>query len=415
MLPISGGLSFKIGEKLKNLSTENFSSPSHIYLDIPSDYKLYVNVGEKIKSGQSVAFPDNNNLLPIVSSVSGIIESFNNNTIVVKNDFKETIFATPPIKKHLNEIKSSEIESTCRELCILDNGIPLFKKLRIATGKIENVIINCTNPDPCSAINIRIVAEQFEKLIYGLKVLIHFTKARLGIIAIDETLDYQFPNLDKNISDKKLILLRVIENKYPSSNEKILLHALTRREYQNDNIIKEGRTLIVSPEAVVNLYDGLVYGIPQTKKLITISGGVKNNKNIFVPFGTKVSDIIEFCGGLTKEDASIIANGFMSGFEVNYDSTIMNYNSLTAISVKATIEHKCIHCGKCLQVCPMLLKPMHIYNNILNSQNDRNTALGAEHCIGCGCCSYICPSNIPLSKIIFNSQAKPSKIGEESE
>ncbi len=402
MLPISSGLSFKIGEKLKKISIENFSS-SHIYLSVPTEYKLTVSIGEKVKSGQTVASQENNDLSPMLSTVSGVVESFNNNVLVIKNDFEDDFYTLPPLTKPLTETQSTEIESACRELCILDNDIPLFKKLKLTTGKIENVIINCTNPDPCSVINIKIVAEYFEKLISGLKILIHTTKARLGIIAVDETIDFDYPNLDKGISDKKLIYLRVIENKYPSSNEKVLLHALTRREYQNDNIIKEGRSLIVSPEAVINLYNGLIHGIPQTKKMITISGGVKNNKNIFVPLGTKVSDVIEFCGGLIKEDASIIANGFMSGFEVDSDSTINNINSLTAISVTPPVEHKCIHCGKCLQVCPMLLKPVHIYNNILNAKQNKNKALGVEHCIGCGCCSYICPSNIPLAKTIFKS------------
>ncbi len=52
----------------------------------------------------------------------------------------------------------------------------------------------------------------------------------------------------------------------------------------------------------------------------------------------------------------------------------------------------CIRCGKCLQVCPVKLQPLHLSNYSLKGMFDKAEKLHALDCVECGACSYICPA-----------------------
>ena len=59
----------------------------------------------------------------------------------------------------------------------------------------------------------------------------------------------------------------------------------------------------------------IVQDVPLTHRVITVSGpGICNPKNIFVPIGVSLAEVVDFCGGLTPNAARIISGGPMMGF-----------------------------------------------------------------------------------------------------
>jgi len=80
-----------------------------------------------------------------------------------------------------------------------------------------------------------------------------------------------------------------------------------------------------------------------------------------------------------------------------------NTNAITALSEVDTETKKrfpCVHCGRCVSVCPMGLNPpMFARAMRIELKNERVDALRAAKtnlCIECGCCSFVCPSARPL-------------------
>ena len=54
--------------------------------------------------------------------------------------------------------------------------------------------------------------------------------------------------------------------------------------------------------------------MPLIERIITVTGDCVNEpKNVRVPIGTYMSDIIDFCNGFTKEPEKIISGGPMMG------------------------------------------------------------------------------------------------------
>ena len=75
---------------------------------------------------------------------------------------------------------------------------------------------------------------------------------------------------------------------------------------------------------------------------------------------------------------------------------------LTRDEVRGEDAFPCIHCGRCLDACPMFLNPSLLGDL---ARAGRYEAMDDEHladCMLCGSCSYVCPSNIPLAQL-FNA------------
>jgi electron transport complex protein RnfC len=59
--------------------------------------------------------------------------------------------------------------------------------------------------------------------------------------------------------------------------------------------------------------------------------------------------------------------------------------------------YPCIHCGYCVDACPMFLNPAEL--GLLARNGEFARMAGQFHlrdCFECGSCSFVCPSRIPL-------------------
>ena len=61
-------------------------------------------------------------------------------------------------------------------------------------------------------------------------------------------------------------------------------------------------------------------------------------------------------------------------------------------------ETACIRCGRCVEVCPMLLCPSDIDKAMRKGWYDMAEKLGAMNCLECGACSWSCPAKRSLTQ-----------------
>jgi electron transport complex protein RnfC len=64
----------------------------------------------------------------------------------------------------------------------------------------------------------------------------------------------------------------------------------------------------------------------------------------------------------------------------------------------------CIHCGRCLEACPVFLNPQTLGQLAQVGRYDEMADHHLMDCMLCGSCSYVCPSNIPLSQMFALSK-----------
>ena len=97
------------------------------------------------------------------------------------------------------------------------------------------------------------------------------------------------------------------------------------------------------------------------------------------------------------------------------DAPIMkNNNAIVAFNkkdAKNPRESACIHCGRCIEACPMGLNPtVYAKSMRLARSADRAERLDRAKvnlCIECGCCSFVCPANRPL---VENNKVAKSEL-----
>ena len=400
MLFVHGGIKFKKNEKTNSMPIHDVD-PDYIFLNVPNDFFINVSEGDLVDIGYAVASSKNDTSSPIYSGVSGHVERIENNVITIKNDFKKRIHpGISPVELPLKELSDKDLESLINLMGIYDGAVPLSDKIKTSMGKIENIIINCTDSQPPAGISHPIAKQYPKELLGGIKILIHATKARRGIITLSESNEKTADSLKQLISDPKLITVRILENKYPTDNEKYLIYTLTKKEYRTENLVEESRILVLKPESVISLYRCFTSGIPVVNKAFSLSGKGIENKNISAPIGTKISFLLNLSEN-PENNFKIIKGGIMNGTAVEDDAVIYHdFDSITLVEETFQKEYPCIRCGRCIETCPMLLKPLYLYSNIVMDKNKDNTSLGITNCIECGCCSYVCPSKIPLTQTI---------------
>ena len=66
--------------------------------------------------------------------------------------------------------------------------------------------------------------------------------------------------------------------------------------------------------------------------------------------------------------------------------------------------YPCIHCGRCLDACPVFLNPSLLGDFARVQRYDEMAELHLADCMLCGSCAYVCPSNIPLSQLFQASK-----------
>ena len=139
--------------------------------------------------------------------------------------------------------------------------------------------------------------------------------------------------------------------------------------------------------------------MPLIERVTSVTGEyIAKPGNFIVRIGTPAQALVDACGGITAEGVTVKAGGPMMGFvQKTLDAPIMKgSNGIIAIDTDITEAKPCIKCGRCVDVCPMELKPLR-YAKYADTENwEGFKTEKVMDCMECRCCEYICPSKIPL-------------------
>lgn len=372
-----------------------------------------VKVGDEVKLGQKIGENRDQLSAPIYSSVSGKVialkdyTTFGGNSVpsvVIESDGLQTVSETvkPPVIRTKEDFIQAVYENGMVGLG--GAGFPTHTKLSFEEGKVDTLIINGAECEPYITSDNRELIENASAIVKGIQQIQTYLGIKKVIIGIEDNKKQALQLMGQLTDSIPEIQVMSLTSQYPQGAEKVLIYVTTGRVVKEGQLPADVGVIVMNVTSISKLGRYLETGMPLTAKRLTVDGDcIANPQNVRVPIGTSIQDVIDFCGGFTKEPKKIICGGPMMGVAIEDLSTpiIKNNNAILAFS-KSMAElpetTACIRCGKCSQVCPVRLMPRSLEIAYDAGNAEALQKLSVNLCINCGCCSYICPAKRNLAQ-----------------
>ena len=426
-----GGIHVPGTKNTRNLPITEFPAPKTV--SIPMQQHIgapaapLVAKGDHVCIGQVIGRNDSGLSCPVHASISGTVKDIEMRPsytgygktahIIIENDFQNEISDTvKPCPHSLDEAPPEEIIDIVKNAGIAGMGgaaFPTYAKIASAIGKAQTLIVNCAECEPYITANHRLMLEEPERILGGTAVLLKALGLDRAILALeDNKMDAAAVFAEKIAGDSRFEVV-LLKTKYPQGDERQLMYALKGVELPAGKLPADMGCVIFNAETCASIHTAFTTGMPLVRRVVTVDGdAITEPKNLRVPIGTTLEEVFDFCGGVKDNVARIINGGPMMGnAQWDYRAVIMKSTSALLVLSDEKVTDKaataaCIHCGKCVSVCPMHLMPNYLAAFSKADNDEMCERFGILSCVECGCCTYTCPARVPIVQHIRNKKAQ---------
>lgn len=367
-----------------------------------------VTVGQRIGDGEGLC-------VPIHSPVSGTVKTVEMRphaggtmvlSVVIQNDHNDTLCpdVQPRTAEQVQNLTQEQLLDIIRNAGIVGMGgaaFPTHVKLSSGLGKVDTVIVNVSECEPYIVADDRLCQEFPEQMLSGLRIVMQLLQLNKAFIAIEDNKKVAAQTLQEHLQGQDAITLKLLPAKYPQGAEKQLIQAVTGRQIPSGGLPAAVGCAVFNAATCKAIYDAVYEGRPLTHRIVTVSGDiVMEPKNLMTPIGTSFNDLLDAVGH-SENPYKVLSGGPMMGvaqFDLSVPVT-KGTNAVTILGIKnrvAVSDPHCIRCGKCMDVCPMRLMPLMLYQAERSADVEELQKLNIMDCIECGCCAYTCPATISL-------------------
>ena len=201
--------------------------------------------------------------------------------------------------------------------------------------------------------------------------------------------------------DDTVVRVQGMQVKYPQGSEKQLIYSLTKRSVPGGGLPFDVGVIVQNISTTMAVFEAVVMQKPLYEKVATFSGrALTRQANLKVKVGTLLSDVVDYLGGV-KDLVKVVSGGPMMGFaisslDVPVTKTTSGVLFLNSSETDLGEFGPCIHCGWCMEACPMGLSPKEVGLYVEAGRGHLTEKFGIFDCFECGCCAYVCPAKRPL-------------------
>lgn len=376
-----------------------------------------VQKGDKVLMGQKIGEAGGFVSANIISSVSGTVKAIEprrvanggmSTSVIIENDGEYTPIEGLGADRDPAKLSKEEILSIVKEAGIVGlggAGFPTQVKLSPKNpDAIEYILVNGAECEPYLTSDYRLMIEQPEKVVGGLKIILQLFDKAKGVIGIENNKPEAIKKMKELVAGEPRIEVCELKTKYPQGGERSLIYAVTGRKVNSSMLPADAGCIVDNVDTVISIYNAVAKSTPLMRRVFTLTGdAVKSPQNYEVKIGMNLAEVVEANGGFETQPEKIIAGGPMMGmalFDLNIPITKTNSALLCfkKDEVAANPETPCIKCGKCVSVCPSHIVPVKMMAAALKGDFERFEALNGMECMECGSCTYICPAKRPLTQ-----------------
>jgi electron transport complex protein RnfC len=404
------------------LAIEKLPLPQRLYIPlqqhIGAPATAIVNVGDRVLKGQLIAKGQGAVSAPVHASSSGVVVAIEDHSaphpsglpvrcIVIDTDGEDRWYEEMrPIRASPFEMAPDVIAQRVASAGLVGLGgaaFPSAVKLSLALKLgVNTLIINGAECEPYLTADDRLMQERAADIIKGIRLMLHAIQAPKAVVVIEDNKPEALKQMQMASVRYDNIEIMKVPTRYPMGSEKQMIYTVTGLEIPAGKRAADIGVMMHNVGTAFAAYEAVYFNKPLVTRIVTISGScITQPRNLEVPIGTLITELIDYCGGLREEPARLLMGGPLMGMVLPNLAVpvIKGSNGVLALTQKElSLEQQraCIRCGRCVSACPCGLLPLDMAANIKAGKFDRAVELGVNDCISCGSCAYVCPSSIPL-------------------
>lgn len=386
--------------------------------------KLAVKKGQHVERGDLLAVADGWVSSPVHASASGWVTDVGwwphpdgsmCTAVRLRVERYSAQVARPRIVPDWHGLTHAEVLRAVQDAGVVGLGgaaFPTHVKLQPPKdARIDTLVINGAECEPYLTTDHRTMVEYPERVHFGVRIMMHALGVARAVIGVERNKPDAIEALERTRPTDIDVTVLPLTVKYPQGAEKMLIHAVLGRAVASGQLPASVGVIVQNVASVGTLAEVFETGLPLVERIVTVSGrGVVRPANLIVPVGTKLRDLLAYCGGTTEDAAEVLFGGPMMGqAQRDLDVPLLKGTTgvvvLTQEEIRSTAQSPCIHCGRCLEACPMFLNPSLLGDLARVGRYDEMAEAHLADCMLCGSCSYVCPSNIPLAQLFTASKA----------
>ncbi len=394
--------------------------------------KLCVKVGDHVERGDKVGEADGFMSVPIHASAAGTVvdvgwwphpDGSMAESVRIKVDRFAAQVPRPRLVPHWEGLTTQQVVKAVQEAGVVGLGGAAFPThVKLAPPKdnpVHTLIINGAECEPYLTSDHRTMVEYPERVHFGIRVMMRAMGVQKCVIGVELNKPDAIEALRRTVPKDLDVTILPLTVKYPQGAEKMLIHAVTGVEVPSGKLPVTVGVVVQNVGSVSAIAEVFETGLPLIERIVTVSGhGLQKPANLIVPVGTKLRDLLAHCDGVTPDAVEVIIGGPMMGQALaDLDAPVIKGTTGVVVLEKGETReaavYPCIHCGRCLDACPVFLNPSLLGDFARKQQYEQMVDQHLADCMLCGSCAYVCPSNIPLSQLFQASKlalrrAKPA-------
>jgi Na+-translocating ferredoxin:NAD+ oxidoreductase subunit C len=386
--------------------------------------RLLARPGDHVERGDKLAEADGFISVPIHASAAGTVVDVDwyphpdgsmAEAVRLKVDRWSAQLPRPRMVPLWDSLSTAEVVRAVQDAGVVGLGgaaFPAHVKLTPPPDvKIDLLLVNGAECEPYLTTDHRTMVEYPERVWFGVRIMMRSLAVSRAVIGVERNKPDAIEALRAAAPADLDVAVQPMTVKYPQGAEKMLIKTVTGREVPSGKLPASVGVVVQNVGTIACIAEIFETGLPLVERVVTVSGpGVRRPSNLIIPVGTRLRDVLEFCGGLTDDAAEILFGGPMMGASVaDLDTPLTKGTTgvvvLTRAQSKPRHVHPCIQCGGCLDACPVFLDPSRLGQLAQAGRYDEMQAENLGDCMLCGCCSYVCPSAIPLSQMFALSKS----------
>ncbi len=365
---------------------------------------------DAVQVGQKIGDTDAFMAVPIHTGVSGTVKSVstyrmsNGRTcpmVEIETDGEQSV--CPAVKPPVVTDRQSFLAAIRESGLVGMGGASFPAHVKLAPKQtVDTLVINAAECEPYITSDNRQMIEAPDEVVDGIRQVLHWLDIPKAIVGIESNKPEAIRILTEKTAEMPEIQIFSLPSTYPQGAEKVLIYHTLGRTVMEGQLPADQGVIVMNVSSVAFVSRYLKTGMPMVQRMLTVDGdAVKKPCNVIVPVGTPVQDVLDFAQCDWDRAKKLLYGGPMMGISIPdpADPVLKANNAILALEkFESPKASACIHCGRCIQACPLRLMPTEIAKAFRRKDAAALDQLKVTLCMNCGCCTYACPAKRPVAE-----------------